>query len=423
MTMLRIFRNIIFVILLYPALQLNDLKAELYTDGFVQGLFGAHLNDTNPTSSDYSASETRFQLRMESFGDRSEFFSRIDFVYDGIGPEEYDWELREAYLKLRLGDKIDLKVGRQVLTWGTGDLIFINDVFAKDYRSFFVGRDDQYLKAPQNSLRLEYYNDLGSFTFVITPTFEANRIPRGDRLSYYLPGMGIVGTGLDEMYYFEPPLPEKTIENTEIAFRYQKQIGNFMTALYFYKGFYKNPLGFDPIRSVPVYPKLNTYGTSIRGSIGGGILWIETGYLDSREDDDGILLPVPKSSIKALLGFEKQIARNLTANIQWQVDYMLDYDIFENEQTPGIYYRDEVQHLLTSRITKLLNSETVTLSGFAFYSPSDEDLYFRFSTDYKYTDQIKLSFGGNIFSGQHDNTEFGQFQLNDNLYMKMTYGF
>jgi hypothetical protein len=421
--MRRFIKNIVLIILLLPFLQLSNVNAELYTDGFVQGLFGARLNDNNPTSSDYTASETRLQMRMESFGDRSEFFSRVDFVYDGIGREEYEWELREAYLKLKLGDKIDLKAGRQILTWGTGDLIFINDVFAKDYRSFFIGRDDQYLKAPQNALRLEFYNNMGNFTFVITPTFEANRLPRGDRLSYYLPGMGIVGTELGEMYYFDPPVPEKKIENSEIAVRFQKQVGNFNTALYFYRGFYKNPLGFDPVRSMPVYPKLNIYGASARGSISGGVLWLETGYMDSREDKDGSNPFMPNSSVTGLIGFEKQVATNLTANIQWQFDYMFNYDLFEEQQIPGIYYRDEVRHLLTSRVTKLLNSETVTLSGFVFYSPSDEDLYFRFSTDYKYTDEVSLSFGGNIFTGKHTNSEFGQFQLNDNLYLKMTYGF
>jgi hypothetical protein len=421
--MLRYYKNIFLVILLLLLLQVSIVNAELYTDGFVQGLFGANLNDSNPTSGDYTASETRLQIRMEKFGDRSEFFSRLDFVYDGVGREEYEWELREAYLKLKLGDKIDLKAGRQILTWGTGDLIFINDIFAKDYRSFFIGRDDQYLKAPQNAMRVEYYNNIGSFTFVITPTFEANRLPRGDRLSYYLPGMGIVGSKMGEMFYFEPPLPEKKIENTEIAFRFQKQVRNFNTALYFYRGFYKNPIGFDPARSIPVYPKLNIYGASARGSIGGGVLWLEIGYMDSREDKDGSNPSMPNSSATGLIGFEKQIATNLTANIQWQFDYMLDYELFEEQQIPGIYYRKEIRHLLTSRVTKLLNSETVTLSGFVFYSPSDEDLYFRFSTDYKYTDEVRLSFGGNIFAGQQNNSEFGQFQLNDNLYLKMTYGF
>jgi hypothetical protein len=124
-----------------------------------------------------------------------------------------------------------------------------------------------------------------------------------------------------------------------------------------------------------------------------------------------------------MMGFERQVATNLTANIQWQVDYMLDYDLFAAQQQPGVYVRDEVRHLLTSRITKLLMDENLTLSGFVFYSPTDEDAYIRYSATYKYSDEIKLAVGGNVFTGKHPNTEFGQFQKNDNVYAKMTYGF
>ena len=133
---------------------------------------------------------------------------------------------------------------------------------------------------------------------------------------------------------------------------------------------------------------------------------------------------MPNSSVSGLLGFERQVATNLTANIQWKADYMLDHNIYEmQQQAVGAYVREELRHLLTSRITKLLNSELLTLSGFMFYSPSDEDLYARLSASYKYTDEVTLTLGGNFFDGNNESTEFGQFQLNDNIYAKMTYGF
>jgi hypothetical protein len=70
-----------------------------------------------------------------------------------------------------------------------------------------------------------------------------------------------------------------------------------------------------------------------------------------------------------------------------------------------------------------LNSELITLSGFVFYSPSDKDAYLRLSASYKHTDEVTLTVGGNFFRGKIEATEFGQFQKNDNLYLKMTYGF
>jgi hypothetical protein len=68
-------------------------------------------------------------------------------------------------------------------------------------------------------------------------------------------------------------------------------------------------------------------------------------------------------------------------------------------------------------------SQTVTISLFGFYSPSDEDGYVRFSTAYKYTDELSLVAGGNIFAGLDQHTMFGQFDHNDNLYVKANYGF
>ncbi len=411
-------KRILFILLL---LMVADAHADLYWGGFLQGLYGGRLHEENPAETEYTASETRFQLRLEHFGDRGEMFTRLDFMYDGAADPEYDWELREAYAKFRLGSSVDIKIGRQILTWGTGDLIFINDVFAKDYQSFFVGRDDQYLKAPQDALRIEYYSGIGSFTLVWTPKFEPNRLPEGEKLSFYNPMTGrIVGTD----GAMQPQRPESRFKNSEIATRFSRRLGNFRGSLYFYRGFFKNPVGFDMATGSPFYPRLHVLGASVRGPLVDGIVWLECGFFDSQDDKAGEDPFIPNSSVSGLAGFERQIATNLTANVQWQVDYMTDYDVYDMQQTmAGAYVRDEAYHLLTSRITKRLMNELLTLSGFVFYSPSDEDGYARASVEYKYTDEIILAAGANIFGGEHQAGDFGQFKLNDNLWMKITYGF
>ncbi len=395
--------------------------AEVSIDGFLQILYGGRLDESNPTATEQTASETRLQLRLEDYGDVAEFFGRIDLVYDGADSSDYAWELREGYLKFRLGSRLDFKVGRQILTWGTGDLIFINDVFAKDYRSFFVGRDDQYLKAPQNAIRTEFYSGLGSLSLVWTPRFEPNRLPTGRRLSYFN-GQSIVGEG----HYFDPTTPAPKFENSEVAMRLSRQVGSYNSSLYFYKGFYKNPMGVVIVDSsmVPIYPKLNLYGASVRGPIAGGIVWVEGGYYDSRQDRDGDDPFMPNSTVTGMVGFERQVASNLTINGQWQADKMLDHDTYEQQQTAvNAFVRDELRHLITSRLTKLLYDELLALSLFVFYSPTDEDGYVRLSADYKHSDELSLAAGANIFDGNYAATEFGQFAKNDNVYMKLTYGF
>ncbi len=414
-------KRISIIILAALSLTAGPAMAEVTIDGFLQTLYGGRIDESNPTATEQTASETRMQLRAEHYGDGVEFFGRLDFVYDGADSSRYDWELREGYMKFRLGRRFDFKVGRQILTWGTGDLIFINDVFAKDYRSFFIGRDDQYLKAPQNAIRADFYSGLGALSLVWTPRFEPNRLPTGRRLSYFN-GVEIVGEGS----FFNPPTPEAKFENSELAMRLNRRIGSFATSLYFYKGFYKNPLGVVMVDEtmMPVYPKLNVYGASIRGPIAGGIIWIEGGYFDSREDLNGDDPMMPNSSLTGLAGFERQIATNLTANLQWQVDMISDWDTYKAQrEAAGSFVRDEIRHLLTSRVTRLMYDELVNLSLFVFYSPTDEDGYFRGSVSYKYTDELELALGVNIFEGKNQATEFGQFEKNDNVYLKLTYGF
>ncbi len=419
-------RYALLALLILPALALAPAaRSELSVDGFLQTLHGARLEKANPTATEFTTSETRLQVRAEHFGDVGEFFTRLDFYYDGADTGSYDWELREGYLKFRLGQNLDFKFGRQIITWGTGDLIFINDVFAKDYRSFFVGRDDQYLKAPQNALRADYYSPIGSWSLVLSPQFEANRLPTGRKLSYFN-GEEIVGDG----YFFAPPIPEAKLNNSELAVRYSNRIGSFNAALYFYRGFYKNPRGVEmiPVGSEfmpqPIYPRLHVYGASIRGPLFGGIVWLEGGYYESRWDRDGDDQLMPNSEIMGLLGFERQLASNLTANIQWQAEKMLDHATYQaDNEAAGWYVRDEIRHLLTSRVTKMALDELLTLSAFVFYSPTDEDVYARFSAGYKYSDELTLAMGANLFDGTHSATQFGQFQLNDNMYLKVTYGF
>ncbi|MEE9442277.1 MAG: hypothetical protein V3V99_06375 [candidate division Zixibacteria bacterium] len=404
---------------------------DLYWGGFVEGLWTGGFNDNNPTGNDYMAAEARLQLRLESFGDNSEAFARLDFVQDGFNSEQYYFDVREAYAKFTMSIGIDFKVGRQVLTWGTGDLIFINDVFGKDYQSFFIGRQDQYLKAPQTALRAEWYGNLGSLALVAIPDFEPNILPTGERISFYNPQSdAIVGPE----GYILPIEPENSFDNVEIAVRYSKMIGGVNFSGYGYRGFYKDPMGFDPMAGEIFFPRLNVYGASLRGQAGGGVYWLEGGYYDSRQDSKGNNFFIINSSLKAMAGFERQVATDLTANLQFQFEQMGEYDDYEKSHNlasiqaammsmPQPVKAEKNRTLVTSRWSKQLYSQTVLISLFGFYSPSDEDAYVRFSTEYKYSDELSIMIGGNIFDGKHHHTPFGQFDLNDNAYLKFNYGF
>jgi hypothetical protein len=104
------------VLVLVATMTFPATAEDIYLGGFVQGLYGGGTEGNNPTSSEMTASETRLQLKLESFSDGAEFFGRLDFVYDDFYTPSYDWELREGYTKFRIGNNLDFKIGRQIVT-------------------------------------------------------------------------------------------------------------------------------------------------------------------------------------------------------------------------------------------------------------------------------------------------------------------
>ena len=120
-------------------------KLDTEYHGFYEMRAGYRLGN-DPHEKDMSIMEGRYQFDLFSMRDWGDIKIKGDAYGDGV-EEKGVFDLREANLFARPSDTMDVKLGRQVLTWGTGDLIFINDLFPKDWRSYFSGRDQEYLKA------------------------------------------------------------------------------------------------------------------------------------------------------------------------------------------------------------------------------------------------------------------------------------
>jgi hypothetical protein len=329
-------------------------RADVEWHGFLEAAYG--LRTTEDASfvaeQDYTLQEARAQLRLSSYGDRGELFGRLDFVQDGIRGEGVDVVMREGFLRFGAFDNhLDVKAGRQALTWGTGDLIFINDLFPKDWVSFFIGREDQYLKAPVDAVRLGVFGLPFDVDVALIPKFTPDNLPSGERLSYYVP-VGVRGA---------PIRPKELIENGELAVRISRYVGSVALSFYGYQGFYKTPLGLVPrfesapdVYLAPFYPELRVCGASARGAGLGGVLWGETGYYDSLEDQDGVDPFVPNSSLRALGGLERQVLPDFNVGFQYYAEWMMHHDEYLYSLPPGAPRRDELRQLLTVRAEKTL---------------------------------------------------------------------
>lgn len=373
-----------------------------------------------------SLGETRLQLRFDESGDRAAVRIVSDFLYDpvldapDIDLEDGDgWlDLRQANLLLRPAPFMDVKLGRQINTWGTGDLLFINDLFPKDWNAFFIGRDDEYLKAPSDAAKSSIFSDWVNLDLVYTPRFNADRSIDGRRLSYWN-GRRLVGRNGT----VDADKPDETFRDDEWAARLYRSLGAYEAAAYAYDGFWKSPGGVDALSGEAIYPRLQVFGGSLRGPLGKGILSLEGGWYRSADDRDGDDPLVRNSEARYLVGYEQELMRNLTGGIQYYVESMRDYEAYRRTLPEGLAIVDENRHVVTVRLTKLMLSQNLRVGMFVYYSPSDKDAYLRPNVNYKLDDHWVAEVGGNFFIGERDTTFFGQFEENNNLYASLRYGF
>ncbi len=372
----------------------------------------------DPYEKGESVSEARLQLELGKDFDWAIFQFKGDLVGDLV-EENVRGELRELNLTFSPFDFMDLKIGRQTLTWGTGDLLFINDLFPKDWVSFFIGRDDEYLKAPSDAIKVSLFSDFVNLDFVYMPLFNPSNYIDGTRLSYWNPLLGRIA-GRD--FIFADDERNRVFRDSEFSMRLSRTIGSAEMALYGYYGFWKTPEGFLPEAMRLYAPRLGVYGASIRSPLWGGIANFEMGYYDSIEDRGGDDPFVRNSEFRFLAGFEKELAREFTGAFQYYVEIMEDYSEYEKSMGDGPK-KDEFRHVLTLRLTKLLMNQNLTLSFFTYYSPSDNDAYMRLKAKYKITDAWAAEIGSNLFWGEDDYTFFGQFNNNTNVYASVRMSF
>ena len=372
--------------------------------------------------------ETRLQLEISKAWDKAAFNVTADFLYDWVyDHHSIDLETGEGWLDLRQAnisltpvDFLDIKVGRQILTWGTGDLIFINDLFPKDWDSFFIGRDTEYLKAPSDAIKFSFYGKLVNLDFVYTPRFDADRYIDGRRISYY---NAMLGRRAGEDAIIHVDKPDSWFRDDEFAGRLFKNIKGYELAIYGYWGFSKSPSKVDPATGRYGFADTSVYGGSIRGPFAKGIGNIEAGYYYAEDDPGGIDPYVNNSQFRLLLGYEQDLGKDLTVGVQYYLEQMMDYNDYVDMLPAGMPRADHYRQLVTIRLTKLLMSQNLRLSMFAYYSPTDNDAYLRPSVNYKIDDHLSVQMGGNFFFGKDQHTFFGQFERNTNVYAALRYAF
>jgi hypothetical protein len=381
--------------------------------GFVEGGLGARWNSVDNLDR-LTLGDLRF--RAETRYDHGAF--RVDFKGDLLWDEvveDLDAQLRELAASFSPASNVDVKLGRQVLTWGTGDLLFLNDLFPKDFISFFAGRDEDYLKSPSDTARVSVFTTPVNFDLAYTPRFTPDDYLYGERFAFWNPALGEVAA---------PARPRRADEpaNGELALRLFRTVGATEYAVYGYRGRWKQPVGLDDA-GMPRFPRLQSWGASMRMPLHKGIFNTEAAYYDSRDDRNGDDPRTPNSELRLLAGYEQELVRNLTAGTQLYAERIMHHDRLVANSLDPDRERDRWRTVTTLRLSYRALQDTLTSSLFVFVSPSDEDFYLRPSIAWRRDDHWLLAAGLNLFGGSEEHTFFGQLEDNSNGWLRLRYNY
>lgn len=382
--------------------------------GFVEALAGGRIHNNPVIASDNTVADIRVRLEASRYWGNLFFSAKGDVWYDGT-LTNLTGELMDLSLSGQLGDQMDIKAGRFVSTWGTGDLLFLNDLFPKDWESFFAGREMDYLKRAANSLKLGYFTSALNVDFVWTPVFEPDNTLDGQRFSYFSPFTGQETAAPPRMI---SERPQKKAGNGEFGLRLSRKVDSVEWATYLWRGYFKQPLGYDLQLGLPYYPRLNSLGGSVQGNVLAGIFNVEMAWYHSEEDTSGIDPLVPNSQVRFLVGYQQEVVPRLTGAVQWYAEWTLDHDALLRNSLAPQWEPDEWRQVLSMRLTQRMMRDNLILSLMSLYSPTDNDFFVLPSVSYRFSDSLSTELGGRFLGGEEGHTFYGQHRNNSSLYAR-----
>lgn len=385
--------------------------------GFLLNHYSARITGNKSDSGDFLAENLTLRLENNFYTEKISTTTKLDFIHSALD-KQTKTDFREVYIDYALNN-LNLTFGKQIATWGIGDLIFINDIFPKNYSAFFTGNQMDYLKKSFTAIKLNLNSGKLNWEGFILPTFTEDTLP-ANNFFYYNPFSQI--TNIE--YHF----PAASFKNTELAFKTSTQIKDLDLALYFYKGFYRQPFVMpddfvSPTKLTYFYPQLFNYGLTLQKSLFSGIFGLESGYYYFKEDKNGDNPTIPNSQIKFLLSYQKPINDTTNISLQYYGELMQKYENYKTNFPASFPLQKKLKDVATLRFSKNNTYQTKNFSLFAFYSLSDNDFYLIPEASFNISDYFSYTLGFNIFGGVNDKTFFAQFNKNGNIYLRVKVNF
>jgi hypothetical protein len=357
---------------------------------------------------------------------------REDFTEETLDEMESEAELWEAYLEGRLFKGLDLRLGRQIVVWGTSENIRVTDVINPlDLREMGMV-DIEGLRLPTAMARADYTFGYWTITGLIIPEIRPAQQP---------PYGGMYYPSRYKLPDDHPPVD--SIDNMEYGARISGHLPGWDVSLYFADVYMdlpylretvefkliRPPIFIPPATILPPviqypqyeyhYVRVQMYGASTAIALGNWLIKAEAAYFtglnyynEPNEDRD---------RFDGLIGLEYSGFTDTTISLDAAVRYVPSHeDILENapDNTP------QSQPEAALRIQRDFRHDTfhVTLLATAMGHDAGDGWFVRGESAYDWTDNLTFTLGV-VGYGADDDGYYAYAKDNDCVFFDIKYSF
>lgn len=384
---------------------------------------GAGLPNTHHNKGDFLVGQTSFDSTFKVYIEESMLYINTILLYDALEGQssngasafvsdnnDFALHLKEAYFDWR-GEKLALRVGRQISAWGKADDVQIVDILCpQDESSLYSDYQDNRLGI--DAVRLSYIGESTQTDFYWIPFFTPSTLPlaEGNPLNDVMFGSFDNAPGS----YSDFDRPDRDLSSSEYGARFSAYLPSFDFSLYGFYGWDDMPFYTADMNGK--YKRMAMVGADAAIPAGDFVFRLESAFFPQRYIQSSEGGTRQRNQIMALGGVDWTPAGGWTITAQYVADIVTGSDSPLDRHT--------YEHLATLSVEKPFLNETILLSG----SFAMDLRYFSTNTElvmeYKLTDSITLSMTGEFyFAGPDKDGEFGSYKDLSCIILKGKYSF
>lgn len=403
--------SLLLASLLPASAQEEDGRLQVGVKGFIDTYHA--IRTASPGDWMASRSRVRGELTLEK--DNAGMFVSANAVHNSLLKDQSGFFLREAYLYYGKSG-VDIRAGRQIVTWGVADAMRITDIISPMDFTEFLTQDYDDIRIPVNGIRVRYTRPKWSAEAIVIPvsSFYELSADNANPWAVSLPGVNVpYSINLDNT-------PEKQFRNMEYGGRIGAYLSGVDFNLYALRTWNKMPVfrktmtADGSLSCDGEYRRMTMLGADLSVPLGKFIVRAEAAeYFGEAQDPVVNADVVTRNSTNALIGVDWYAGNDWQLGLQYSHKYISgDMSGISSCRNAG---------MATVRISKDLLHSTLSLSTFAYVDVANGGVYNRLSVDYGLTDQIHALLGYDFFHAEKG--QFAMYDRNSEVWIKLKYSF